>query len=143
MGFEVGSFFHDMLPAGAMQSDKIVEEITTDTTTVGAIIDTQGYNRILFNFFTGVLQDGDYDVQLFHGDDSAMADEAEVDASDINGTLPNWTEDTDDDKVESVELVCRKRYFRVKVVSTGTTNGAYVGALASLGNPDHAPVQTP
>jgi len=45
--FLVGSFFTDMLPIAILDSSKMVTNITTNTTTVGATIDTLGYARIL------------------------------------------------------------------------------------------------
>jgi len=137
----VGSFYKDMKPLPALDSSKIISNITTDTTTVGDTLDCQNAGRVLFNIFTGIVTDGDYEFKLFHGDASNMSDEAEVSATDILGTLPNWVADTDDNKLVSVELILRKRYCRLKVVSTNTSSGAYVGAVASLGDPKDMPVQ--
>ena len=124
--FPLGSLFKDLLPLGIMGtagSEVPLVAITSDTTTVGAILDMLGVDRALFVLLNKTLTDGDYEFQLFHGDASDMADEAQVDATDLNGTLPDWDEDTDDDQVQTVELNCRKRYARMKIVSTSTTSG--------------------
>lgn len=141
--FQIASLYNDLLPKGIMASNAPVVAITTDTTTVGATIDLQGYARAVFVIITKTVTDGDYDVDLYHGNESDMSDEAAVSASDLNGTIPNWTADTDDNKYVSFEYVARKRYVRIKVVSTNTSSGVdAIGGVVLLGQPDHAPVQT-
>lgn len=138
--FLIGSLFRDSIVKGVMASNAPVVAITTDTTTVGATIDTQGYNRVLFTMITKTVTDGDYNVDLYHGDASDMSDEAAVASTDVIGTIPNWTADTDDDKYVNFELVCRKRYCRIKIVSTNTSSGVdAIGGVANLFNPGKAP----
>jgi len=110
--------------------------VATDTTTVGLTIDTQGFESCLFNMMTGVLTDGDYDFDIYHGDASDMSDEAAT--TDIVGTMPDFSDDTDDANVNSVAYVGDKRYLRLKVVSTNTTTGALLCANAILGHPFEA-----
>lgn len=141
--FLMGSLYKDMLPKGVMAANAPVVAITTDTTTVGATIDTHGFARTLLAFITKTVTDGDYEVQLFHSDDSGMSGEVEVSATDLNGTLPNWVADTDDNKYVSVEYIGRLRYIRVKIVSTNTTTGVdAIGGLAFLAQPGKSPQQT-
>lgn len=115
------------------------QTIATDTTTPGETLDMQGYQSCLFLPFTGTLTDGDYEFQLFEGDESDMSDEAEVSSDDVVGTIPDWDADADDDKISQFAYIGTKRYVRVKVVSTNTTTGAVVGAMAvqshALDNP--------
>lgn len=141
--FLVGSLYKDLLPKGVMAANAPVVAISTNTTTVGAIIDTQGFARVLFNMLTKIVTDGDYEVQLFHSADSGMSGEVEVLASDINGTIPNWVADTDDNKYVSFEYICRLRYLRIKIVSTNVTTGVdAIGGIASLGQASKQPQQT-
>ncbi len=86
------------------------------------------------NISAFALTDGDYEFQLFHGDASDMADEAQAAATDILGTLPDWDADTDDDQLVTVELILRKRYFRIKIVSTNfsATGVDAIGGVALL-----------
>jgi hypothetical protein len=120
-----------------------VQLINSDTTTVGETIDTQGFLGALFEAFTGVLTDGDYQFKLYEGDESDMSDESEVAAGDVLGDIPNWAEDTDDDKIEQFAYIGHKRYTRIKVVSTNNGgSGATLGAVVTKMLPRHAPVGT-
>jgi hypothetical protein len=145
--FNVGSLYKDLLPLGVMGtagSEVPLVAIASDTTTVGAILDLHGFARALFVLLDKTLTDGDYQFQLFHGDASDMSDEAQVAASDLNGTLPNWDADTDDDQVVTVEYICRKRYARIKIVSTnfGSTGVDAIGGVVLKGQPGKMPQQT-
>ena len=115
------------------------QTISTDTTTVGETIDTAMFEGILLQMMTGTITDGDYEFQLFEGDESDMSDESEVAAGDIIGTLPDWTADTDDDKIAQAGYTGAKRYIRLKVVSTNTSSGGVLAAIVSKELPRHAP----
>lgn len=133
----IGSFYRDMAPLGLMGttgSEVPLVAIGSDTTTVGAIIDGHGSDRVLLALMDKTLTDGDYEFQLFHGDASDLADEAEVSASDILGSLPDWDADTDDDQLVTMELILRKRYFRIKIVSTNFSASGVdaIGGVALL-----------
>ncbi len=134
--FPISGLFNDLAPLGLMGtagSEVPLVAITTNTTTVGAIIDGHGSERVLLAFLDKTLTDGDYEFQLFHGDAANMSDEAQVADADINGDLPDWDLDTDDNQLETVELILRKRYFRIKIVSTGNTTGVdAIGGIALL-----------
>lgn len=113
--------------------------IATDTTTVGLTIDTALFGAIEFMAFTGVLTDGDYEVKLFESDDSGMSGETEVtDENDLIGSLPDFTDDTDDAAIEQFGYIGSKRYLRCKIVSTSTSTGALIGIIAVKGHPRHA-----
>lgn len=119
------------------------QAITTDTTTVGATIDTQGFEGVEFTATVGTVTDGDYEFQLFEGDESNMSDEAEVTAAgSLLGAAPNWT-DSANDELQSFGYRNDKRYLRLKVVSTNTTTGGTMGATVQLGDPLHAPTTPP
>jgi len=140
-GTFTGGFYSDGSQEGLFGTDNttnnVVENITTDTATTGAIIDTEGFWRALLLMGTGVVTDGDYAFSLAHGDNSALSDGAAVSASDINGSLPSYTADTDDNKDARVELVIRKRYLQLTVTSTNTSSGAYVWGVIVLFKPKH------
>jgi len=61
---------------------------TSDTTTTGLTIDTQGFESCLFNVFTGVNTDGDITVQMFDDDAAGMGTEVEVTTE--AGGLVRW-----------------------------------------------------
>jgi len=142
--YSVGSLYHDLYPEGGLASNVPISNIASDTTTVGATIDALGFAELLLVLFSGTLTDGDYDYDFYHGDESDMSDEAAVASSDIiGGSLPDWEDHTaDDNKVVTVAVRCRKRYFRIKIVSTNTSSGGYLGAIVLKGRADNPPVQS-
>jgi hypothetical protein len=121
-----------------------IATISTDTTTEGNIIDTQGYEGVVVGLITGTVTDGDYAIQLTDGDDSALSDEAVVTDANLLGTeaLASFTADTDDDKISKLGYIGIKRYIRVEIVSTNTSSGAVIGAWGILGNARSAPDRT-
>lgn len=117
-----------------------VAAISSDTTTVGNTIDTADYGSLEFVVVAGTLTDGSYAVQLFEGDESDMSDESQVtDTDDLLGSAITIAL-TEDDTVERIGYRGNKRYVRLKVVSTSTTSGGTLGAVAIQGHPRTAPV---
>jgi len=117
-----------------------IQTIASNTTTAGDIIDTAGYSSLTFVFQTGTLTDGDYTVLIQDGDDSGLSDAAAVADTELLGTEAgaSFTADGDDNKTSKIGYVGVKRYVRLSIVSTSTSSGAVVGAIAILG---HARVQ--
>lgn len=110
-----------------------VQTIASDTTTVGNIIDSKGYESVDFAVIAGTLADGVQTIIIEDGDDSGLSDAAAVDASFLIGSLPAFAA-TADDTVEHFGYVGKKRYVRLSNVSTGTTSSAVIGAVATLGD---------
>lgn len=119
-----------------------IQTIATDTTTNGDIVDTAGFGAVTFVFQTGTVTDGDYTVLIQEGDDSGLSDAAAVADADLIGTEADasFSADTDDNAVSSIGYRGSKRYVRFNIVSTNTTSGAVVGAVALLGRPEIAAV---
>ena len=111
--------------------------ISTNTNTDGAIIDTAGYEALEYYIQSATITDGTYTVQLFHGNDSGLSDAAQVTGELILGSAVFIL--TDDNAVKRVGYIGKKRYVRIRVVSTGVTTGGTLGAVAVLGTPHHAP----
>jgi len=112
--------------------------IDSDTTTVGEIIDTQGYESLVFAVKSETITDGAFAVQIFAGDEPAMGDEVVV-VKDFNlaDTLLDTAISfalTDDNTVKFIGVVSGKRYARIKLVSTATTDGGAFSAVAIKGN---------
>lgn len=127
---------HDSYAALALN----VQAIASDTTTVGNTIDMAGYEAAEFVIFTKTLTDGDYDIKMYEGEESDMSDEAEVSAAEQLGD-PSFTDDTDDNAVARVGYIGKKRYVRLKVVSTNTTTGVdAIGAIVLQSSAHHKPV---
>lgn len=117
------------------------QAIGSNTTTVGNIIDTAGFESLEYLMHSKIITDGDYALLLEEGDDPALADAAAVPAANILGALTGFTEDTDDNSVYRVGCIGKKRYQRCSVVSTNVTTGVdSLGVIAILMHPHHKPV---
>lgn len=114
--------------------------ISTDTTTVGNIIDSVGFESLEFLVHAKTITDGAYALLLEEGDASNLSDAAAVPAEETLGALTGFVA-ADDDTVKRVGSIGKKRYQRLSIVSTGTTTGVDImGAIAVLGHPKHKPV---
>jgi len=117
-----------------------VQDITTDTTTVGAIIDTLGFESLEYFVTSGTITDGTYAFKLEEGEDSGLSDAADVAAADILGSLTGFVA-ADDDEVKRVGSIGKKRFQRLSLVSASTsTGGTNFTATAVQSNPHSAPV---
>ena len=114
--------------------------INSNTTTVGNIIDSLGYESLEYIVAVGTLVDGAYALLLEEGDDAALADAAAVPADETLGALTGFAL-TDDNTTKRVGSIGKKRYQRLSIVTTGVTTGAdHVTGIAVLGHPKTAPV---
>ena len=111
--------------------------ITTNTNTDGAIIDTAGYESLEYYIQSATLTDGTYTVQLFHGNDSGLSDATQVTGELILGSAAFAL--TEDNTVKRVGYIGKKRYVRIRIVSTVVTTGGTISAVAVLGTPHHGP----
>jgi len=110
-----------------------LQEITSDTTTVGNIVDSQGFESLTLMIQSGVLTDGDYVAKVEDGDDSGLSDAADVATDFLIGSLPVFAP-ADDQTVKSVGYVGKKRFVRLSLVSTNTTSGGFFASTAVKGN---------
>jgi hypothetical protein len=116
------------------------QAISSNTTTDGEIVDTQGYESLEFIALAGTITDGAYALLLQEGDDSGLSDAAAVSADETLGALTGFVA-AGDDCVIRVGSIGKKRYQRLSIVSTSVTTGVnMMGAVAVLGNPLTAPV---
>jgi hypothetical protein len=103
-------------------------DITTDTTTAGAIVDTKGFSGLAFLVESGTITDGTYTFKVEDGDDSGLSDAADVDLSylsvdGLNPTaLPSF-DNTASDTIKKIGYVGKKRYVRLSLVSASTSTG--------------------
>jgi hypothetical protein len=128
--------YHNTKPAVALN----IQSIATDTTTAGTTVDLHGYGGVQFVAMTGTITDGDYLFKVYESDTADMSGET-VNTTTLNGTPANWTANSDDNKIVTWDYRGVKRYVRLKVVSTSTTTGGYLGAAAIKFAPTHAPSQ--
>lgn len=119
--------------------------ITGNGTTVGATIDSQGFESLTFVASTGVVTDGTFAGTVFGGNASNMSDEVQLTGADLIGSdIAIAT--ADDGVCERVGVnISRvaKRYYRLKLTQAGATSGGFISAQAILGNPKVLPTTAP
>lgn len=120
-------------------------DITDGTATlVGNIIDTKGYESLLFAIHSGTFNDADgtWVPKVEEGDDPALADAADVDTDFLIGTIAGASFDQavsgDENAVKKIGYVGKKQYARLTLTAGGTTPDAVMGAQAILGYPLHS-----
>tara|TARA_R110000787_G_scaffold7296_6_gene25062 strand:- start:17559 stop:17972 length:414 start_codon:yes stop_codon:yes gene_type:complete len=114
--------------------------ITSDTTTVGNIIDRAAKEAVEFVILSGTVTDGSYAPLVEHGDAANLSDAATVPATELLGTAAEATigAGDDDQAGKKIGYMGGKRYVRLSLVSTGTTTGGTnMGSVVVLGHPAH------
>ena len=133
--------YNNLLPQRALSP---VAARTDNTAIVSEIIDTQGFERVMFYILVGVNTDADavFTVLIEEGDDSGLSDNAAVADSQLNPTEAIVSFDfADDNQVRRIEVRPTKRYVRMTITPANNDSGnIFVAAMALLGNPRHAPV---
>ena len=128
------------------QSALAPQDISSNTTTNGANIDTTGWQAVLFLLMIGNYTDGDYDVTVQHADD------------DGNGSPDTWADVDDADLlpaggaeagaqlaaagISKVGYRGEKKWVRIQVDSTNVSTGATAAAAAVLQSGRHLPFET-
>lgn len=114
--------------------------INSNTTTVGEIIDTAGFDSLEFIIQSGTITDGAYAFLLEEGDAANLSDAAAVSADETLGDLVGFVA-ADDDTVKRVGSIGKKRYQRLSIVSTGVTTGvSLMGGVAVQSHARYMPV---
>lgn len=128
--------------------------ITTDTTTVGNIVDSIGFESLTYAIQAGTLTDGAYTVTITEGDvlsggtpdatnpnvirGGTITDGATVSSDFIIGSLPSFA-DSEDDITKAFGFVGKDRYSLISIVSSGTESGGFFSAQAILGHAKNQP----
>jgi hypothetical protein len=111
------------------------QDIITDTTTNGNIIDMQGYDSVIFYFSVGTVSDGTYTPLIQEGDESDLSDATAVSDADLTDTEANAAL-SESNTIKKIGYTGSKRYIRFNVVSASTSSGATgVNAIAVQGHP--------
>jgi hypothetical protein len=100
--------------------------ISSDTTTLGAEIDTQGFNSFVFFLQSGVITDGNYVVSLVESDTSGGTFTA-VDSAEQLGNA-NYAQ-AEDNTIKRLGYIGKKRYVKFSIVSTSTSSGGIFSGL--------------
>lgn len=114
-----------------------IQAITTNTTTVGNIINAADFDHgVNFTFISGVITDGDYDVLIEHGDASNLSDAAAVPNTELTGQDPTsatapeaQAQISASDEIKKIGYVGAKAFVRMSIVSTNTSTGGTMGAI--------------
>lgn len=107
---------------------------------VSAIIDTQGYESLLFAIESGVITDGTLTPSLLESDDSGMAGSNAVAAADTLGTVAGATfAITDDSVTKTIGYKGGKRYVTLTVTQAAATTGGFYSAVAIQGHARNNP----
>lgn len=109
--------------------------INSDTDTDGEFIDTQGFYGLTFVAESIAYTDGTYTLQVLESDTAAAPDFTATAADFVigSGTISAV------DAPAKIGYVGKKRYARLRIVSTGVTTGATLTATAIRGVPQDAP----
>lgn len=128
----------DLSSVVKLTSARNAAAITTNTTTNGVEIDTQGYDSVTFALQSAARTDGTYTplIQETNTSGSGYTDVADADLIGTEAAAAISAANT----VTKIGYVGNKRYVRLSIVSTSVTSGATVGALAILGGASQAPV---
>jgi len=115
-----------------------ITSISTNTTTAGVEIDTQGYESATFEIITGARTDGTV-TPLIQETDVSGSYSGSVNDNDLIGTEALATLSVAQSR-SIIGYVGKKRYVKLSLVSTSVTTGLTAGASVILGNPKHLPV---
>lgn len=113
------------------------QTISSDTTTVGAIIDTSGYQSVEFVIQSGTITTGVFTPVIYESDDSGMSGATAISTDYLLGTYADATftaAAADDNACKQIGSVAKKRYQQLRIVTTNSGNGA-IGAIAVKGSP--------
>jgi hypothetical protein len=106
--------------------------ISSNTTTNGLIIDRSGFESLTFILRASSYTDGDYLPLVEEGDQANLSDAAEVADVSLIGTEAGSI--LSEEKVAKIGYNGYKRYIRISFVSSSTTTGATLDAIAILGH---------
>lgn len=128
----------DMHHSVTIESAMDVQEITSDTTTVGLTIDMFNEESLEFAIQAGVITDGSYAVlieeALDDGTGSPGAFSAVADADLLGTELGAALVAADDGAVTKIGYIGQERFVRASLVSTGTTSGGFFAIAAIKGH---------
>lgn len=114
-----------------------------NTALVSQIIDTKGYDSLMFAILTGSLGDAgaEFTTLVEHDDDAAMGTAAAVGDEDLNGTeaLASFIQ-SDDNDVFKIGYCGGKRYVRLTITPANNATAALIAAVAIQGHAHAAPV---
>lgn len=110
------------------------QSITSDTTTVGEVVDTAGYESCTFVIATGSINDANLLPAITECDTSGGSYTAVADGDLIGTELLATLENANDADTAKIGYRGSQRYVKLSLVSTSTVGANLVGAVALLGH---------
>lgn len=120
--------------------------VSDNTAQTTQIIDTQGYEAVLFGILAGSIADADatFAVTVNESDDSGMSGATAVAANNLIGTTAGAAFQFDDDnEVRKIEVIPSKRYVQMTITPTANASAALLAAFALLIGANYLPVTQP
>lgn len=123
-----------------------------NTAAVSQIIDTQGWDGVMFAILTGSLADADatFAVLLEEGAAANLSDAAAVADADMTSQTAGTAPETAaaftfaaDDQVRKLGYIGNKRYVRLTITPSGNSGAALLAAVAILTRGDRTPMTQP
>lgn len=112
--------------------------VSDNTSQVGQIIDSQGFDSVTYVIATGSIADADatFVVLLQHSDSSDLAGDEAVDDSELLGTevLAAFKFD-DDNETRKLGYIGSRRYTRLTITPVNNASAAMLTCFAMLGDP--------
>jgi len=105
--------------------------VSSNVTTNGVSVDSQGYESMMLVYGVGAYNDGDYTPLVQESSDNSTW--SNVPDADLIGTESDKALSADN-TVSKIGYKGNKRYVRASVVSANTTTGADVFAVAVQGD---------
>lgn len=107
--------------------------VTSNTTTVGAILDTADFELgLMFTLYVADFTDGTYTLLLEESDDSGMAGAVTIPTDKLIGLLPAASAASASGSIlGKVGVFSNLRFVRASVVSTGVTTGALATVIST------------
>lgn len=120
------------------------QSITTDTTTAGDVVDTQGFESVTFIVKAGALNAGTFTPLIEDADESAfnVTNAAVADAYLIGTEAGAALTDAQDHDSVKIGYIGKKRYVRLSIVSSGASGANTLSGVCILGHPTNAPQST-
>ena len=109
--------------------------------TPGTSVDTSSFNSASFILAVGTVTDGEFVFTMQHSDTDVNEDFENVTTDEVVGSLPEEVSTGFDGFMYKVFYRGYKRYVRVNVAATNTTDGAIFHCYVLLNNPSTSPIR--
>lgn len=115
-----------------------LQAITTNTVTIGEIVDTATLESVEIVMIGGIRTDGEYELILKEGNDPGLSDSQLVTDEFIIGKLSDMVI-VASNHISSIGYIGHKRFILAEIRSINTTTGIGGLTLAVIANSPHHP----